>query len=241
MNTPSAREHHAPAAERVAEAAIDRGGDGVGDQVGDHDPGDALDVAQRAADRRQRGGDDRLVHRRHEHRQHDRGEDGQEQRSSAGARRGEGRGRKRDTGGGFRREGGAGYGGHRRNLWWAAARRKQRRMRRGHGRPEYTSATGAGEADTPERLCQSGRSNCPAHISGASSSAVWIVSPASWRISRFGQSVGTRQTADVTDQNAAGTHQHARFAAALDGWAMCGEVPARAQMRPADGCFVRPG
>jgi hypothetical protein len=71
------REHHAAAAKGVAQAAIDRGGDGVGDQVGHHDPRHPLDFAEARSDRRQRRRHDGLVGDRQKHRQHDRGKDGQ--------------------------------------------------------------------------------------------------------------------------------------------------------------------
>ena len=41
---------------------------------------------------------------------------------------------------------------------------------------------------------------------------------------QVGQSFGTRQTADMTDQDAVGAHQHARFPASLDGGASCSRL-----------------
>ena len=79
-------EHHAPAAERIAEAPVDRSGDGVGDQIGHHHPGHPLDTAEARGDGRQRGGDDGLIRHRHKHRQHDRRKDRPEQRSGRGRR-----------------------------------------------------------------------------------------------------------------------------------------------------------
>ena len=43
------KEHHGAAAEGIAQPAIDRRGDGGGDQIGDDDPGGALDLAGAAA------------------------------------------------------------------------------------------------------------------------------------------------------------------------------------------------
>ena len=76
--------HHQPAAERVAEPAVNRRRDGIGDQVGNHHPRDALDFAQARGNGRQRGGDDGLIRDRHKHRQHDRRKDGQELRAGRG-------------------------------------------------------------------------------------------------------------------------------------------------------------
>ena len=82
-------EHHRAPAERIAEAAIDRCGDGVGDQVGHHHPGGALDFAEVRSDRGQGGCDDGLVGHRQKHRQHDGREDQEELRArrSRGCRR----------------------------------------------------------------------------------------------------------------------------------------------------------
>ncbi len=77
-------DHHEAAAESVAETTVDRGCDRIGDQIGHHDPGRALDLAEARYDRRQRGGDDGLIGHRHEHRQHDRGEDAEKQRARRG-------------------------------------------------------------------------------------------------------------------------------------------------------------
>ena len=74
-------EHHRLAAEGVAEAAVNRRCDRVGDQIRNHYPGDTLDLAEVGRHRRQRGGDDRLIGYRHEHRQHDRGKHRPEQRA----------------------------------------------------------------------------------------------------------------------------------------------------------------
>ena len=72
-------EHHALAAENVAELPVDRRGDGVRYQIGDDDPGRAPDLPQGRGDRRQGRRHDGLIHHRQEHRQHDRGEDVEEQ------------------------------------------------------------------------------------------------------------------------------------------------------------------
>ena len=79
------RKHQPPPAEHVAEIAVDRRSDRIGDEIGDHDPGDPLDLAERGGDRRQRARHDRLVDDRKAHRQHDRGK----QREKARARRAE--------------------------------------------------------------------------------------------------------------------------------------------------------
>ena len=81
MNNANASDHHQSAAERIAEAAVNRRRDRVGDQVGNHHPGRALDFAQTRCNRRQRGGDDRLIGDREKHRQHDRGKDGEKLRA----------------------------------------------------------------------------------------------------------------------------------------------------------------
>jgi hypothetical protein len=63
-------EQHAPASEAIAQVPIQRRSDGRGNEVGDHDPGEIGEAAERLSDRGQRGGEDRLIDRRHEHRDH---------------------------------------------------------------------------------------------------------------------------------------------------------------------------
>ena len=79
------RQEHGLAPVHVAELAVDRRRDRRGEQVGRHDPGEVVEAAEVADDRRQRGRDDRLVERRQEHAEHQRGEDGRER--AAGERR----------------------------------------------------------------------------------------------------------------------------------------------------------
>ena len=81
-------DHQPPAAEDVAEPAVDRGGDGRGDEIGHHHPGQAVDLAERGGDGRQRRRHDRLIDDREEHRQDDRGKDGKEAAARTGGRRG---------------------------------------------------------------------------------------------------------------------------------------------------------
>ena len=90
-------QHHRLAAEGVAEPAVNRRRDGVGDQIRHHHPGDALDLAEIRRHRGERGRDDGLVGHRHEHRQHDRGKNPPEQRVR---RRFRGLRRRRGGGGG---------------------------------------------------------------------------------------------------------------------------------------------
>ena len=96
-------EHHALAAEHVAELTIDRRRHRVGDQIGDHHPGHAPDLADRRRDRRQRRRHDGLVDHRQEHRQHDRGKHAEEQAAR--------RIRRRLLGGGWRAVDGHDRGG----------------------------------------------------------------------------------------------------------------------------------
>ena len=71
-------EEHGLAPEHVAELPVQRGRDRRGEQVGGHDPGEVIEPAQVADDRRQRRRDDGLVERGEEHAEHQRGEDGRE-------------------------------------------------------------------------------------------------------------------------------------------------------------------
>ena len=64
------------AAVEVAHPAPQRHGDRRGEQVGGDDPRELVDAAEVPDDRREGGGDDRLVERRQEHRQEQPGEDG---------------------------------------------------------------------------------------------------------------------------------------------------------------------
>ena len=64
-----------PAAVQVAELPVHRPDDGRGEQVRGDDPGQMLDPAEIADDRRQRGRDDRLVERGQQQDQHQRAED----------------------------------------------------------------------------------------------------------------------------------------------------------------------
>jgi hypothetical protein len=73
--------HHTAAAEGIAETAIDRRGDGVGDEIGHHHPRHALNLAKVGGNGRKRRGNNRLVGDRQEHRQHDRRKNGQKQRA----------------------------------------------------------------------------------------------------------------------------------------------------------------
>jgi hypothetical protein len=59
----------------VAELPVERTGDRRGEQVGRHDPGEVLQAAEVAHDRRQRRRDDRLVEGREQDDQHQRAED----------------------------------------------------------------------------------------------------------------------------------------------------------------------
>ena len=70
----------------VAELAVERAGDRRGEQVRGHDPGEVLEPAEVADDRRQRGRDDRLVERREEDHEHERAEDQADARSGLGGR-----------------------------------------------------------------------------------------------------------------------------------------------------------
>ena len=69
------REHHDAAAVDVGELAVERRHHGRGQQIGDDDPGQVLEVAEVAADGRQGGGDDGLIERGQEHAQHQAVED----------------------------------------------------------------------------------------------------------------------------------------------------------------------
>jgi hypothetical protein len=62
-------EHELPAVQ-VAELPVQRRGHRRGQQVGGHDPGQVLDPAEVADDRRQGGRDDRLVERRQQQHEH---------------------------------------------------------------------------------------------------------------------------------------------------------------------------
>ena len=62
------------APEHVAELAVEGRGDGRGEEVGGHDPGEVVEAAELADDRRERRRDDRLVERRQEHAEHERDE-----------------------------------------------------------------------------------------------------------------------------------------------------------------------
>ena len=66
---------HELAAVEVAELAVQRPDDGRGEQVRRDDPGQMLDPAEVADDRRQRGRDDRLVERREQQHEQQRAED----------------------------------------------------------------------------------------------------------------------------------------------------------------------
>ena len=66
-----------PAVE-VTELAPQRGRDRRGENVGGHHPGQVVQAMQIARDRRQCGGDDRLVERRQQHAEHQRPEDHQD-------------------------------------------------------------------------------------------------------------------------------------------------------------------
>ena len=73
-------EHQRLAAERVAHASIERCRDGGSDQIGDDDPGRALDASEIGRDGGQGGSDDGLVDDGQKHRQHQRWKDGEEDR-----------------------------------------------------------------------------------------------------------------------------------------------------------------
>ena len=62
-------QHHAAAAVDIAELAIERRHHGRGQQIGDHHPGQILEIVERAADGRQRRRHDGLVERAEKHRQ----------------------------------------------------------------------------------------------------------------------------------------------------------------------------
>ena len=68
---------HDLAAVEIAELAVQRGDDRDRQQVGGDDPGEVVEPAEVADDRRQRGRDDRLIERRQQHRQHQRPDDDQ--------------------------------------------------------------------------------------------------------------------------------------------------------------------
>ena len=72
------RDEHGLAPEHVAELAVERRRDGRGQQVRRHDPGEVVEAAELADDRRQGGRDDRLVERGEEHAEHQRDEDRRE-------------------------------------------------------------------------------------------------------------------------------------------------------------------
>ena len=60
----------------VGEFAVKRRHGGAGEKIGRDDPGQVIEVAEMAPDRRQCGGNNRLVERPKEHRQHDAEDDG---------------------------------------------------------------------------------------------------------------------------------------------------------------------
>ena len=69
-------EQHGTPAVDVAQLAVQRGRGGRGEEIRGHHPGEVLDVGKLAPDRRQRGGDNRLIERAEEHRQQDAEHDG---------------------------------------------------------------------------------------------------------------------------------------------------------------------
>ena len=73
---PIATSKQRAAAVDVGELAEQRRRRSRGEQIGGHDPGQVVDVAEALADRRQRRRDDGLFERGEEHRQHDAGDDG---------------------------------------------------------------------------------------------------------------------------------------------------------------------
>ena len=77
--------HHAPAVD-VGQLAVERRHRGAGEQVGGHHPGQIAEIAEMAADGRQRGRHDGLVERAEEHRQHDAEHDGADFRMRERAR-----------------------------------------------------------------------------------------------------------------------------------------------------------
>jgi hypothetical protein len=85
------RLQHDLAAVEIAELAVDRPGDGRGEQVRRDDPGELRDAAEVADDRRQRRRHDRLVERREQEHEHQRAED-QAHAMAARGRRGFGSG-----------------------------------------------------------------------------------------------------------------------------------------------------
>ena len=87
---------HPFAAEQIPELADQRGDDRRRQQIAGDNPGLTAGVAQVGDDRRQRGGNDRLVQRREQHAQHDRDED--EVAALRADQRAAGRGLRDDTG-----------------------------------------------------------------------------------------------------------------------------------------------
>jgi hypothetical protein len=69
-----------PAPVEVAELSVHRPHDGRREQIRRHDPGEMLDPAEIADDRRQRRRDDRLIERRQQQHEHERPEDQAEAR-----------------------------------------------------------------------------------------------------------------------------------------------------------------
>ena len=69
-------QHHAAAAVDVAELAVERRHHGRGQQIGDHDPGQVLEIVERPADGRQRRRHDGLIERAEKHRQRQAADDG---------------------------------------------------------------------------------------------------------------------------------------------------------------------
>ena len=71
------RLHDTLATVQVAELAVERRHDGLGEEVRRDDPREVREAAELADDRRQRGGDDRRIERREQHREHEPAEDHQ--------------------------------------------------------------------------------------------------------------------------------------------------------------------
>src|SRR5262249_61902938 len=67
---------HAPPAVDVGELAVEGGHGGPGEKIGGDDPGEVVEIAEMAANRWKRGGNNRLIERAQEHRQHDAEDDG---------------------------------------------------------------------------------------------------------------------------------------------------------------------
>ena len=71
----------------IAELAVERRHGGGGQEIDRHDPGQVLEVAELAADGRQRRRDDGLVERRQEHGEHDAEDDRADLGMAQGGRR----------------------------------------------------------------------------------------------------------------------------------------------------------